>query len=129
MKRAWKKVLSLVLTTSMVLSVLPTIAFAEGCEHECSIENGCITEECLHEHGEDCYQTVLSCGQEEHQHDADCIDCETEEHQHDADCYTEELDCDHVCTAESGCIVVDCLHECDEECGGLENVSTGGGTR
>lgn len=115
MKRAWKKVLSLVLTTSMVLSVLPTIAFAEGCEHECSIENGCITEECLHEHGEDCYQSVLSCD---------------EEHEHDADCYAEELACDHVCTAESGCIAVNCLHECDEDCGGLtaEEVSTGGGT-
>lgn len=114
MKRAWKKVLSLMLTVSMTLSILPTMAFAEGCTHECSVDNGCITEECVHEHDDDCYTSVLTC---------------EEEHEHGEDCYEAELACDHVCTAESGCIVVDCLHEeCDEDCGGLEEVSTGGGT-
>lgn len=61
MKGIWKKTLSVVLTFSMTLSVLPTMAFAEGCEHECSIENGCITEECVHEHDADCDTEELAC--------------------------------------------------------------------
>lgn len=117
MRKAWKKALSAVLTASMLFSLMPTVVLAEGCTHECSVENGCIVVDCQHEHDDDCWTSTLIC---------------EEDHEHEDSCYAAELSCGHVCSADSGCVTVDCLHtECDEACGGLdaENLSTGGGTK
>ncbi len=52
-----------------------------------------------HQHGEACYQQVLTCDKEEHTHTDQCYDddgnliCEMKEHSHDQDCYKNELVC------------------------------------
>lgn len=52
-----------------------------------------------HEHSAECYEKILSCTKEEHQHDEFCRDeegnlvCVKEEHFHNADCFREVMNC------------------------------------
>lgn len=52
-----------------------------------------------HEHSAECYEKILSCTKEEHQHDDSCRDeegnlvCVKEEHFHNTDCFREVMNC------------------------------------
>ena len=52
-----------------------------------------------HEHSAECYEKILSCTKEEHQHDESCRDeegnlvCVKEEHFHNTDCFREVMNC------------------------------------
>lgn len=86
MKRTWKKVLSAVLTTSMLFSLMPTFASAQECEHECTLENGCVVQECQHEHDADCYiEEELNCSHE-CSVESGCLMVDCLHTEHDAEC-------------------------------------------
>lgn len=134
------RILSVVLTLSMVLSMLPVTAWAEApedtglCPHhtehmeECGYIPASWGTPCAHVHTEDCQTEVVNCV---HVHADSCysiaVDTEpiipemsvedqkpTEDVQADA--------CGHVCTIESGCVtlVENCVHAHDEVCGYAE---------
>lgn len=104
-----KRILSLALSISLVLSNLPCSAFAteQGglCSHhrshteDCGYSKASSGSPCTHEHTLDCYEIV------------ECV------HECDEDC--EEYGCTHVCSEESGCITrkLDCHHVHDDTCG------------
>ena len=74
---------------------------------------------CAHEHGEDCYAQVTNCV---HMHTADCFPAESAPEDPVAPAEpaaAETTACNHVCSAESGCItkVLDCRHAHDASCG------------
>ncbi len=121
--RSGKRWLALLMSLCLIGTMVPIPARAENantatglCEHhtehtaECGYEAPVEGHACVHDHTEDCYTQ------------GDC------QHEHTADCYSEngegEADqCSHVCTAESGCLVLDCRHENgehDDTCGYAE---------
>lgn len=63
MRNLWKKGLSAVLTLSMVLSLMPTMAFAAECSHEHDESCGYVAAQeeipCGHECGEDCVEGCI----------------------------------------------------------------------
>ena len=140
-----RKILSIVLTLSMVLTTVPTAALAEEpegtglCPHhtehteECGYAGPVEGTPCAHEHTEECYIAVTNCV---HVHDESCYsdveDLETTEPKESeggeeqvleaAKNALEPVACAHVCTAESGCVArtLDCAHEHDGSCGYVE---------
>ena len=118
----------------MIVSMLPTMAFAEAgvqdsgivtsasglCEHHtqhdesCGYTEGTAEIPCSHEHTEDCYTLVTKCV---HTHTEDCYPADDTATPSDAE--GKEPVCGHVCSEESGCITktLDCKHEHDEACG------------
>lgn len=118
----------------MIVSLLPTMAFAEAgvqdsgivtsasglCEHHtqhdesCGYTEGTAEIPCSHEHTEDCYTLVTKCV---HTHTEDCYPADDTATPSDAE--EKEPVCGHVCSEESGCITkaLDCKHEHDETCG------------
>ena len=128
-----KRLFAAFVSLCMIVSLLPTMAFAEAgvqdsgttigtsglCEHHAQHDESCGYTEgtaeipCSHAHTEDCYTLVTKCV-----------------HAHTADCYSDGIlpmdgeektadSCSHVCSEESGCITktLDCKHEHDESCG------------
>lgn len=127
--RRGKRWLALFICMCLIGTMIPVTARAENsspdtglCEHhkehteECGYEAPIEGHECEHEHTEDCYVP------------GEC------QHQHTEDCYTDgvlpeegeakEADqCEHECTVESGCLVLNCPHENgehDDTCGYVE---------
>ena len=128
-----KRLFAVFVSLCMIVSLLPTMAFAEVgvqdsgttigtsglCEHHAQHDESCGYTEgiaeipCSHAHTEECYQLITNCV-----------------HKHTADCYSDGIlpvdgeektadGCSHVCSEDSGCITktVDCKHEHDESCG------------
>ena len=121
-----KRLCAVFVSLCMIVSLLPTMAFAETgvqdssiittisglCEHHtqhddaCGYTKGTAEVPCSHVHTEDCYTLI-----------------ENFVHGHTEVCYSEgstEPDlCSHVCSEESGCITkeLNCKHEHDEACG------------
>ena len=128
-----KRLFAVFVSLCMIVSLLPTMAFAESgvqdssmmtgtsglCEHHAQHDESCGYTEgtaeipCSHAHTEECYTLVTKCV-----------------HTHTADCYSDGIlpvdgeektadSCSHVCSEESGCITktLDCKHEHDESCG------------
>ena len=128
-----KRLFAAFVSLCMIVSMLPTMAFAEAgaqdsgivtsasglCEHHTQHDSACGYTEgtaeipCSHEHTEDCYTLVTECV-----------------HEHTAECYSDGIlpmdgeektadSCSHVCSEESGCITktLDCKHQHDEACG------------
>ena len=128
-----KRLFAAFVSLCMIVSMLPTTAFAEAgaqdsnlitdtsglCEHHTQHDSACGYTEgtaeipCSHEHTEDCYTLVTECV-----------------HEHTAECYSDGIlpvdgeektadSCSHVCSEESGCITktLDCKHQHDEVCG------------
>lgn len=123
----------------MIVSMLPTMAFAEAgvqdsgivtsasglCEHHtqhdesCGYTEGTAEIPCSHEHTEDCYTLVTECV---HEHTAECYPAQSVSENTATPSQPEEAEptaCTHVCSEESGCITkaLDCKHEHDEACG------------
>lgn len=122
----------------MIVSMLPTMAFAEAgvqdsgivtsanglCEHhtehtaDCGYTEGTAEIPCSHEHTEDCYTLVTKCV---HEHTAECYPAESvsENTATPSDAEEKEPVCGHVCSEESGCITktLACNHTHDEACG------------
>ena len=137
-----KKILSVLLAVSMMLSCVPVPAYAVTtdnlCKHhpehtaECHYAEAVAGQPCIHSHSEECY-SLLDC---QHTH-GDCGYSEgTPEvpcgHQHDENCGyaagVEGKDCTHNC-AEHGCTLNEdgttytCLHEShDDICGYAEAI-------
>lgn len=128
-----KRLFAAFVSLCMIVSMLPTMAFAEAgaqdsnkvadttglCEHHTQHDSACGYTEgtaeipCSHEHTEDCYTLVTECV-----------------HEHTAECYSDGIlpvdgeektadSCSHACSEESGCITktLDCKHQHDEACG------------
>ena len=78
-KRKVSSILTLILSLSMIISSVFSVNVLVADDGAPVVET----------------ETVLVCGQEEHQHDATCFDdsgdliCVTDEHQHSDDCYVE----------------------------------------
>src|SRR5699024_7642510 len=101
----------------MIVSMLPTMAFAEAgvqdsgivtsasglCEHHtqhdesCGYTEGTAEIPCSHEHTEDCYTLVTKCV---HTHTEDCYPADDTATPSDAE--GKEPVCGHVCSEESG---------------------------
>lgn len=92
----------------------------------------------VHHHTADCYETVLvehevlTCGQEEHEHDDDCTIgddgeflCGHEEHTHTADCFTTETETEEklICGYEEGQVLSDGA-AADDGIAALEDTNT-----
>lgn len=129
-----KQLFAVFVSLCMIVSMLPTMAFAEAgvqdsgivtsasglCEHHtqhdesCGYTEGTAEIPCSHEHTEDCYTSVTKCI---HIHTADCYPVDDTTTPFDAE--EKEAVCGHVCSEESGCITktLDCKHEHDEACG------------
>ena len=119
-----RRLLSLVLSVVMVLSLLPMPSFAaEGdglCEHhpahtpECGYVAAVAGQPCTHVCGDDCLTLTTACT---HVHEAACygdavLPDEGEDKTADA--------CAHICSEESGCVTKTpaCVHTAhDEACG------------
>lgn len=113
-----KKIWSIIICTSMVLSCIPSSAFtvtaAESCKHhkthdaECGYVEAAEGTPCTHKHTESCYSIIQ------------CI------HKHDKkECGEEGEKCTHVCSVENGCITMklNCHHTHNAECGYSEGSS------
>ena len=116
-----KRLFAVLASLCMVVSMVPTIAFAQDsgttigvsdlCEHhtehtsDCGYTEGTPEQPCAHEHTDECYAIAGQCV-----HTA-----------HDESCggLADPTVCTHVCSEESGCIteVLDCKHTHDEACG------------
>ena len=136
-----KRILSILLVCCMVLTLLPTTAFAAEvetgarasnpgglCEHHpehdeaCGYTEGTAEIPCSHEHTEECHSLITRCV---HAHTAECYTAESvSENAENADGLSEAenaapTECVHACTEESGCILQtsDCKHAHDKDCG------------
>lgn len=133
-----RRLIATFLSLCLLFTLLPATALAEGeadsgptpaesalCEHHpqhdksCGCTAGSEGTPCAHEHGEDCYVQVTNCV---HTHTADCFPAESTPEDPAAPAEpaaAEPTACNHVCSAESGCItkVLDCLHAHDAACG------------
>lgn len=129
-----KRLFAAFVSLCMIVSMLPTTAFAEAgaqdsnlitdtsglCEHHtqhdesCGYTEGTAEIPCSHEHTEDCYTLVTKCV---HTHTADCYPSDDTATPSDAE--EKEPVCGHVCSEEGGCITktLDCKHQHDEACG------------
>ena len=133
-----KRILSILLLCCMVLTLLPTAAFAADeetytlspdtgglCEHHPEHDEACgYAEEaaeipCSHEHTEECYSLITRCV---HAHTAECYPAESVSENADGLSEAENAaptECVHGCTEESGCILQtsDCKHAHGKDCG------------
>ena len=133
-----RRLIATFLSLCLLFTLLPATALAEGetdsgptpaesalCEHHpqhdesCGYTAGSEGTPCAHEHGEDCYAQVTNCV---HMHTADCFPAESAPEDPVAPAEpaaAETTACNHVCSAESGCItkVLDCRHAHDASCG------------
>ncbi len=133
-----KRILSILLVCCMVLTLLPTTAFAaEGetgarasnpgglCEHHpehdeaCGYTEGTAEIPCSHEHTEECYSLITRCV---HAHTAECYPAESVSENADGLSEAENAaptECVHGCTEKSGCILQasDCKHAHGKDCG------------
>ena len=133
-----RRLIATFLSLCLLFTLLPATALAEGetdsgptpaestlCEHHpqhdesCGYTAGSEGTPCAHEHGEDCYVQVTNCV---HTHTADCFPAESAPEDPAAPAEpaaAEPTACNHVCSAESGCItkVLDCRHAHDAACG------------
>ena len=125
-----KRLFAVLASLCMVVSMVPTMAFAQDsgaaigasglCEHhtehtaDCGYTEGTAEIPCSHEHTEDCYTLAAKCV---HTHTADCYPADGTATPSDAE--EKEPVCGHVCSEESGCMTrtLDCEHEHDEACG------------
>ena len=133
-----KRILSILLVCCMVLTLLPTTAFAAEvetgarasnpgglCEHHpehdeaCGYTEGTAEIPCSHEHTEECHSLITRCV---HAHTAECYTAESVSENADGLSEAENAaptECVHACTEESGCILQtsDCKHAHDKDCG------------
>ena len=133
-----KRILSILLVCCMVLTLLPTTAFAaEGetgarasnpgglCEHHpehdeaCGYTEGTAEIPCSHEHTEECHSLITRCV---HAHTAECYPAESVSENTDGLSEAENAaptECVHGCTEKSGCILQasDCKHAHGKDCG------------
>ena len=133
-----KRLLSILLLCSMVLTMLPAPAFAaEGetgarasnpgglCEHHpahdesCGYTEGTAEIPCSHEHTEECHSLITRCV---HAHTAECYPAESVSENADGLSEAENAaptECVHGCTEKSGCILQasDCKHAHGKDCG------------
>lgn len=126
-RRMRKRILSAVLSAAMLLSSTPVYADVVVetadpevglCEHHTEHEDWCgyIAPTpgipCAHEHEENCYSEVLTCGLEE---DVIATDGNSA-HVHDDGCYESEVDCQHVHDDECGYVEASAGAECEFTC-------------
>ena len=133
-----KRILSILLVCCMVLTLLPTPAFAAEvetgarasnpgglCEHHpehdeaCGYTEGTAEIPCSHEHTEECHSLITRCV---HAHTAECYTAESVSENADGLSEAENAaptECVHGCTEESGCILQtsDCKHAHGKDCG------------
>ena len=134
-----KRLFAAFVSLCLIVSMLPTMAFAEAgvqdsgttigasglCEHhtehtaDCGYTEGTAEIPCSHEHTEDCYTLVTECV---HEHTAECYPAESVSENTATPSEpgeAEPTECTHVCSEESGCITetLDCKHTHDEACG------------
>jgi predicted outer membrane repeat protein len=136
-----KQILSILVSTCLVMGMLPVVSFAAEdngeivdtnglCEHHtahdetCGYVEGIEGSPCTHEHGAECYTEVTSCT---HTHTEECypvLDNDISGNDATPSEPAEPTECSHECSAESGCIVqeLNCLHEHDENCGYVQEV-------
>ena len=136
-----KQILSILVSTCLVMGMLPAVSLAAEdngeisetgglCEHHtahdetCGYVEGIEGTPCTHEHGAECYTEVTSCT---HTHTEECypvLDNDISGNDAAPSEPAEPTECSHVCSAESGCIVqeLNCLHEHDENCGYVQEV-------
>lgn len=136
-----KQILSILVSTCLVMGMLPAVSFAAEdngeisdtsglCEHHtahdetCGYVEGIEGSPCTHEHGAECYTEITSCT---HTHTEECypvLDNDISGNDATPSEPAEPTECSHVCSAESGCIVqeLNCLHEHDENCGYVQEV-------
>lgn len=125
-----KRLFAVLASLCMVVSMVPTMAFAQDsgtaigasglCEHhtehtaDCGYTEGTAEIPCSHEHTEDCYTLAAKCV---HTHTADCYPANGTAAPSDTE-GTEPV-CGHVCSEESGCMTrtLACNHTHDEACG------------
>ena len=146
MKTGWlQRVICFILAFVMVLGFAPVPAIAaesDGlCEHHtehtasCGYSPAVDGHACGHEHTDECYQSVTQCVHTHGDcgyvpavegHGCSCQPDESGEIVHAEGCgYVEaaaEVPCNHVCSAETGCITreLNCRHEHDSDCGYVE---------
>ena len=133
-----KRLFAAFVSLCLIVSMLPTMAFAEVgvqdsgttigasglCEHhtehtaDCGYTEGTAEIPCSHEHTEECYTEVTSCV---HEHTADCYPAESVSENTATSSEPEEAEptaCTHECSEENDCITktLDCKHEHDEAC-------------
>ena len=133
-----KRILSILLVCCMVLTLLPTPAFAAEvetgarasnpgglCEHHpehdeaCGYTEGTAEIPCSHEHTEECHSLITRCV---HAHTAECYPAESVSENADGLSEAENAaptECVHACTEKSGCILQtsDCKHAHGKDCG------------
>ncbi len=136
-----KQILSILVSTCLVMGMLPAVSLAAEdngeisetgglCEHHtahdetCGYVEGIEGSPCTHEHGAECYTEITSCT---HTHTEECypvLDNDISGNDATPSEPAEPTECSHVCSAESGCIVqeLNCLHEHDENCGYVQEV-------
>lgn len=125
-----KRLFAVLASLCMVVSMVPTMAFAQDsgaaigasglCEHhtehtaDCGYTEGTAEIPCSHERTEDCYTLAAKCV---HTHTADCYPADGTATPSDAE--EKEPVCGHVCSEESGCMTktLACNHTHDEACG------------
>ena len=139
MRKMWKKTLSLLVSLCMVITMMPAVAWAENtcahvhntecgyvmakdCQHECSIENGCITVNtvCVHDCTVGTGCLTLNC-EEEHEHGDGCYAtaCTHTECTEATGCVTKTTSCQHGDNHDSDCgyvAGVACTHVCANPC-------------
>ena len=116
-----KRLFAVLASLCMVVSMVPTIAFAQDsgttigvsdlCEHhtehtsDCDYTEGTPEQPCAHEHTDECYAIAGQCV-----HTA-----------HDESCggLADPTVCTHVCGEDTGCVIktLNCQHQHDESCG------------
>ena len=116
-----KRLFAVLASLCMVVSMVPTIAFAQDsgttigvsdlCEHhtehtsDCGYTEGTPEQPCAHEHTDECYAIAGQCV-----HTA-----------HDESCggLADPTACTHVCGEDTGCVIktLNCQHQHDESCG------------
>ncbi|MDO4651008.1 MAG: leucine-rich repeat domain-containing protein, partial [Eubacteriales bacterium] len=115
-----RRITSLMLAVSLLLSAVPTPAFATEesnglCEHhavhteECGYASTVEAQDCGHVHSDDCQKSVVHCV---HEHGDECW-------QPSVDGGDPVLECAHTeCTVQSGCVAADifCVHQHGDEC-------------
>ena len=139
MRKMWKKTLSLLVSLCMVITMMPAVAWAENtcahvhnaecgykaaqaCQHECSVDNRCITvnTDCEHECTVDTGCLILNC-EEEHEHGDGCYAtaCTHTECTEATGCVTKTTSCQHGDNHDSDCgyvAGVACTHVCEDPC-------------
>lgn len=92
MKLIWKRIGSMLLSVCMVMTMLPTVAFAT--ESRTTIAASSLCEH--HQHTEDCYTNTLTCDIVQNSGDPEATGSNAT-HIHGEECYESTLDCQFVC--------------------------------